>query len=503
MTTTFVRLKNRRGNKADLPKPLAEGELGFATDTRELYIGGGNQSSKNRMVQVGDYLNSQVSTQSDLDNRIITFTLSGTEDFQGNGVDALSTVLNNNVALSFPTAGKTSTANTSDYQVTKFNVNGMPTTMATDTYVVSTSAPSTLRINFTSNNIPESNSVVVVTKWTETEVMNEISTAVPSITANVADANNNVYVDYSTGTGFVDITDEHVYIALSGQPSVGSYGPTITAGVTVTQQNSGATGQLKYTVTPGTSPNVFRLSNVTGTFTTNAADTLDITIPAVATYSTGVYPTTVFENTRTNISTTLAGLNSIGTAGVNAGSGTPANVFIRGTVANLSYPSESLAVDGNLLVETDSPKQAELVSNFLNVSQGSGMTTVANNIRVYTQDSKPEFNNNVYVGPNALLKQTMNTSTTATITSFDLTETNTMFVNYSFKFGSALATGVIRVISNGTTADYVDDRTETDPTSDITFSADVNSGKVRLRYTNGSSTQNATLSYVIQRWKTD
>ena len=39
MTTTFVRLKNRRGNKADLPKPLAEGELGFATDTRELYIG--------------------------------------------------------------------------------------------------------------------------------------------------------------------------------------------------------------------------------------------------------------------------------------------------------------------------------------------------------------------------------------------------------------------------------------------------------------------------------
>jgi hypothetical protein len=97
----------------------------------------------------------------------------------------------------------------------------------------------------------------------------------------------------------------------------------------------------------------------------------------------------------------------------------------------------------------------------------------------------------------------MNTSTTATITSFDLTETNTMFVNYSFKFGSALATGVIRVISNGTTADYVDDRTETDPTSDITFSADVNSGKVRLRYTNGSSTQNATLSYVIQRWKTD
>jgi len=75
MTVTYVRLKNRRGNKADLPKPLAEGELGFALDTRELYIGGGDQNSKNRMVQVGNYLNAQTSVQSDLDNRLIYFSL--------------------------------------------------------------------------------------------------------------------------------------------------------------------------------------------------------------------------------------------------------------------------------------------------------------------------------------------------------------------------------------------------------------------------------------------
>ena len=179
-------------------------------------------------------------------------------------------------------------------------------------------------------------------------------------------------------------------------------------------------------------------------------------------------------------------------------------MFIKGTVANLSYPSESLAVDGNLLLEADSPKQAELISDFLNVSQGSGLTTVANNIRVYTQDSKPEFNNNIFVGSNALLKQTMNTSTTnAVVTSFDLTESNTLFVEYSFKFGTAFAVGLIRVISDGTNADFIDDRTETNPTNDITFSADVNSGKIRLRYSNASSTQNATLSYVLKRWRTD
>ena len=498
MTTTFVRLKNRRGNKADLPKPLAEGELGFATDTRELYIGGGNQSSKNRIVQVGDYLNSQASTQSDLDNRIVTFTLTGTENVTGDGVNARTTDLNGGTTLTFPTSGKTSTANVTDYQVTKFNVNGMPTTMATDTYTISTGSPNTLRIDFTSNNIPEANSVVVVTKWTETEVMNAISTAIPSITSNVADANNDVYVDYSTGTGFIDITDEHTYLALSAQPSASSYGQ-INAGSRIVQQNTGAIGTLKYTVTPGTSPNVFRVVPVSGSFSTNAADTLNVDIPALSiNYSTGVYPTTVYLNTRNQIVTTLNTLPAIGTAGVNA------NLNIRGTVANLSYPSTSLAVDGNLLVETDSPKQAELISNFLNVSQGAGLTTVANNIRVYTQDSKPEFNNNIYVGSNALLKQTMNTSTTnAVITSFDLTESNTLFVEYSFKFGTAFAVGLIRVISDGTSADFIDDRTETNPTSDITFSADVNAGKIRLRYSNASATQNATLSYVLKRWRTE
>ena len=34
------RIQNRRGLKQDLPKPLRSGELGFATDTRQVYIGG-------------------------------------------------------------------------------------------------------------------------------------------------------------------------------------------------------------------------------------------------------------------------------------------------------------------------------------------------------------------------------------------------------------------------------------------------------------------------------
>ena len=38
-TTKIVRMQQRRGQKQDLPKPLRPGEIGFATDSRQMYIG--------------------------------------------------------------------------------------------------------------------------------------------------------------------------------------------------------------------------------------------------------------------------------------------------------------------------------------------------------------------------------------------------------------------------------------------------------------------------------
>jgi len=88
------------------------------------------------------------------------------------------------------------------------------------------------------------------------------------------------------------------------------------------------------------------------------------------------------------------------------------------------------------------------------------------------------------------------------VTSFAVATVNTLFVDYSFKYGSAYAIGQLRIISDGTTAEFVDDRTETASTSDITFSVDVSAGSVRLLYTNAHLTQDATLSYVLKRWLT-
>ena len=45
------RIQNRRGLKQDLPQPLREGEIGFATDSKQVFIGGSlSDSSSNISV---------------------------------------------------------------------------------------------------------------------------------------------------------------------------------------------------------------------------------------------------------------------------------------------------------------------------------------------------------------------------------------------------------------------------------------------------------------------
>ena len=66
MATTYTRIKNRRGLRADLPQPLADGEIGLATDTREVYIGAGTQDLLNSDVQVTPFLNAQKLVSDDL-----------------------------------------------------------------------------------------------------------------------------------------------------------------------------------------------------------------------------------------------------------------------------------------------------------------------------------------------------------------------------------------------------------------------------------------------------
>lgn len=435
MTTTFVRLKNRRGNRTDLPQPLAEGELGLALDTRELYIGGGDQSSKNRMVQVGNFLNAQSSVQSLIDTRLVVFKMASTQSFVGNGTDTSSTVLNGGTALTFPTGKATSGFGSDKINVFKYNINKLPSKISTSGYSVSVSG-SNLTVTFNSSGKPENNSVICVTKWLDTEIIDyvkkayadEMSIATSAVTHAVSKTEDvitfsatgkttyTLYIDVSSGTGFVDIGDQGAQ--------------------QVAKQNSFATQ--------------------------------------------------------------LAAENGIGSAGINTA------VFIRGTMAGLGYTAQKVSVPGSLLIETDSPQQAVLLAKFLNTAVGTAEVSVANNIKIFTQDSKPEFANNQYVGPTFLIKKTLTKGgATADVTSFSATETNTYFLDYSLKIGGAYAVGCIRIISDGTNVHYIDDRTETASTSDVVFSTPaVSGGIIKLQYTNSNSSTDATLSYVLKRWLT-
>ena len=103
MATTYTRIKNRRGLKIDLPQPLADGEIGLATDTREVYIGAGTQDLLNADVQVTPFLNAQAEVTDDLSNGTSSATNNGILNFNISVIvlkPALPTIKSNSLILS-------------------------------------------------------------------------------------------------------------------------------------------------------------------------------------------------------------------------------------------------------------------------------------------------------------------------------------------------------------------------------------------------------------------
>ena len=231
MATTYTRIKNRRGLKADLPQPLADGEIGLALDTRELFIGVGNQDNLNTDVQVSSSIHNVKSFVAEdlagniLSNGILLFKVSGTNVFSGDGSTtdfALGT--NNGMPSNHPVSSPT----TSDIVVTKF-VNGIPTILDVSTYNLQfSSGNATLRIP--SPNIPENGSKIVVCKWTKARITEAVRARAGWEASNNSIAsynywqendlnNNQVYVDVTTGTGFVEYTSGAEYTALKSGSS--------------------------------------------------------------------------------------------------------------------------------------------------------------------------------------------------------------------------------------------------------------------------------------------
>ena len=87
------RIQQRRGLKQDLPQPLRPGEIGFSTDSQQVYIGADTEdaraSVRNRTVNLENTLGASVRTTSLANTQIIKFTVphnrwpAGSDSFDG------------------------------------------------------------------------------------------------------------------------------------------------------------------------------------------------------------------------------------------------------------------------------------------------------------------------------------------------------------------------------------------------------------------------------------
>ena len=226
MATTYTRIKNRRGLRADLPQPLADGEIGLALDTRELYIGVGNQDLLNTDVQVKPFTNAQSVISNDLGINTSTagllfFKVTGTDvfDITPSTTFPLQLTGTNGLPQHHP-AGSTTEQ---ELVVTKY-LNGIPTTLESTQYSL-TFASSVAYLNFTGSNVPEVGAQIVVCKWTKERITEAIrARASWSTNSSVASynkyqesdlVNNQTYVDVTTATGFVEFVSSTEKTALT------------------------------------------------------------------------------------------------------------------------------------------------------------------------------------------------------------------------------------------------------------------------------------------------
>jgi len=435
MATTYTRIKNRRGFKVDLPQPLADGEIGLALDTREVYIGAGNQDLLNTDVQVTPFLDAQKVvddylgnlTSSSSNNGILFFNVAGTEVLSP--ATSIDLAFNTN-AFGLPTGHPKIAAGgplASDLIVTKF-INGIPSTYDASQYTVSYvgSGSTTTRITFSGANIPESGSKILVTKWTKEQITEHVR-ARASWEANNTSvssyykwqegdlANNQVFIDVTTGTGFVQFVSNTEKTAL-----------------TIANPND--------SINLIDEPTAIKPSSAYGTFL--------------------------------------------------------------GQHSSIHTPVREVSIDANLKIDLDTPQQAYNISRFINkrrgLSNGKYPARVASNIELFTEASYPKYQTNQYLG--SMQTEDLPASTNGTLVQYPLTESNVFKIDYSLKLDTKFRTGTIHITTDGSGAVINDSHVETDSTSDVTFSADVNSSKLRFRFNNANGSVIAKLSYKIERW---
>lgn len=264
------RIQQRRGLKQDLPQPLRPGEIGFATDSKQVYIGADTDdaisATYNKTVSLENTLNASARTLSLANTQIIKFTVphkrfpkgSGTFDgvsksqswlanadsstsaflINGNGNAINNYVFNNEVSSNdFITHNQTTRAFDAD-DVTLL-INGV--TQHGDSSGTGASVNAAYDFNFVSGNLstsdhslylrvaPENSDDVTLTYYGNSHVIHSLSNTTIANGANVTGFHANmsipsyrhlnndlILVNPQVGTGFIGLETKHIDVVVEG-----------------------------------------------------------------------------------------------------------------------------------------------------------------------------------------------------------------------------------------------------------------------------------------------
>lgn len=126
--------------------------------------------------------------------------------------------------------------------------------------------------------------------------------------------------------------------------------------------------------------------------------------------------------------------------------------------------------------------------NSLSVSGNTSVTTL----------TLTELNANGYY-LDEQLSASLTDNTVGTVLQFPVASTKNIIVDYSITRGTGKETGQIILSTDGTNV-QVSGQASTVVDCGVSFSGDINTGNVRLRYTTTSTGTNATMKYLVKRW---
>ena len=197
------RIQHRRGLKQDLPQPLRPGEIGLATDSRQVYIGGDPTDPQSAQYNAISYFENTVGardhTESIAKNQIIAFTVPFVKYIKGefNGITT-EKVWRPDDARSIISANGPCALSSSEYTVFT------DISQISDYTLASAANGNVISVNF--SNV-QSNTLVRIG---DVATANAMSANVQSVTGNTITLDGNITADSGNAITFSPATDLYV-----------------------------------------------------------------------------------------------------------------------------------------------------------------------------------------------------------------------------------------------------------------------------------------------------